>query len=255
MTLIEMLVVIAIVGLLASLLLSTLSNAKANDKQAACLNNLKQLQVAYQTYAADNGGKLIQNVPLTPPFENPNGRASWVYGDMKTLSDSTNLGLVQIGELFPYASQGGVFHCPADYSEAGGFARVRSYSINAWTGSAEMEKLEPNAGCRVFLKDNDFTATTPAGIWVVMDEHIMTLSDGWFIVTMDNSDPFERLPATRHANSYCLNFADGHAENYRLLNASSQIPETQNLAFVSTNYVASPANADWVKLMGVTTSR
>src|SRR5208283_571308 len=110
-TLVELLVVIALIALLASLLLPVLSQAKAHSLAIACGNNSKQLGVAWRLYADDNGGKLVNNdvfngwTVLAPPqtgqpIESPN----WVYGimDWSASPDNTNAQLIADGLLFPY---------------------------------------------------------------------------------------------------------------------------------------------------------
>ena len=61
-TLVEMLVVVAIIGILAALLLPAIGQAKARAKQAQCVNNLKQTGLAAHLFAHDHGGKFPAQV-------------------------------------------------------------------------------------------------------------------------------------------------------------------------------------------------
>src|SRR6266542_3847132 len=60
-TLVELLVVIAIIAVLAALLLPALGRAKARAQTIQCLNNLRQLQLAWFLYAGDQNDRLPGN--------------------------------------------------------------------------------------------------------------------------------------------------------------------------------------------------
>jgi len=239
-TLIELLLVIAIIAILAALLMPALATAQAKGKRTACLNNLKQCILSFQMYSADNDGKLAQNYPLKQGEGN-----SWVLGNMKVTSDSTNVTYIRQGKLFPYASQVALYRCPADPSRTGRVPRVRSYSMNSWIGSRAMETYPRSSGFRTFVRDSELSAAGPAMIWVMADEHEASIDDAWFLVTMDDSQPFASFPATRHERGYGLSFGDGHAEFYKLRDPRTQLDSGHS----------SRDNSDWQRLKQVTTIR
>jgi prepilin-type N-terminal cleavage/methylation domain-containing protein/prepilin-type processing-associated H-X9-DG protein len=241
-SLIELLAVLAIIGILAALLLPALSAARMKGQQVACVNHLKQLAISGQMYAADNEGKLAENFPASQSSNN------WVLGDLRQPTDCTNEMLLRLGKLFPYASQVSLYRCPADPSRMGGMPRLRSYSMNGWVGNRSMETQSRPNGLRTFVRESELAAARPARLWVTMDEHERTIDDPWFLVTMDDSKPFASAPATRHGLGYGLNFADGHVEAYKLRD-----PESRRLG--SENVQINPHNSDWLRLKEVTTSR
>lgn len=245
-TLIEMLVVMAIIAILAALLLPALGTAKAKSNRATCLNNLKELALAGQMYTADDNGRLPANYPQTQPAVQSGNTNTWVAGNMRLATDATNQALILQGKLFPYAPNPGVYRCPADPSRVNNLPRVRSYSMNGWMGSRTMESLYATESFRTFVRESELAAACPAMLWVMIDENETTIDDAWFLVTMDDSRPFASAPANRHARAYTLTFADGHAEVFKLRD-----PESQRLGLEGAQI--SPRNTDWLALKQVTT--
>ncbi len=133
-TLIEVLVVIAIIALLAGLLLPALSGAKARAQSIGCSNNIRQLSLAWSLYADDNLDYLVNNHGIQETLQR---RQSWVNNvqDWLNSDGNTNLACLTTGLLAPFLNAAtAVFKCPADKSIAENGPRIRSMSMNSMVG-------------------------------------------------------------------------------------------------------------------------
>ena len=75
-TLVELLIVIAIIGVLVGLLMPAVSNARESARKTACAANLRQLGACLMAYGADNDRKLpyfVDPVPPPPPAQQDSG--------------------------------------------------------------------------------------------------------------------------------------------------------------------------------------
>ena len=218
-TLIELLVVIAIITILAGMLLPALSKAKSKGQAIVCLNNLKQLQNAWQIYTDENNDMMPRTwLDDGPP---PHYRArpgSWVLGNAVLDVSPTNL---QAGTLFPYLPAVGVFRCPSDRTltnPRGGkrFPVNRSYTVNATLNvkGGMVPEIPPLPF--VHLKKLS-SVIRPTRLWVFTESTPFTLLPGDPVLAcfIAQSLPYERwgdIPTDRHSHGCNLSYADGHAQ-------------------------------------------
>ena len=224
-TLIELLVVIAIIAILAALLLPALSRAKAQSQMAACLNNLKQLEVCWHLYAVDNDDRLApNNSVLLIGGGMLAGDISWCPDHANTDTNTVDL---QSGMLFKYNTSVAIYHCPADRStvtpasgQPTSQLRNRSYNMSqSVNGYNSFLVLPPPVNhLPGWEKLSEIVRPNPSQLFVFIDEHPDTMIDAQFgnpVGMPFYSQIWWDKPADRHNQGGVLSFADGHAERWR----------------------------------------
>lgn len=228
-SLIEMLVVIAVIAIMATLLLAALNQAKEHTRTAVCRSNMKQVALGFLMYADDNAERLPW--PGGQPGRansNPQYSPDWCAGGQAVIPPPSlsaawkapGFGFdADAGSVFPYvASQArqeydpkakrsyGAYRCPS--TGALGEALRVNFSANGW-----MDPGQPFGTGKVPSKGLMITAVTdPARKIMLLNETPSAMKDCSFFP----GDANFQKSFLNHVGRCNLAFMDGHMESVPL---------------------------------------
>jgi len=274
-TLIELLVVVAIIAILAAMLLPALTKAKMKAYGIMCMNNHRQLTMAWRSYSLDNREVLLF---ATANIGSPQSSNSWVQGVIDiNPGNPSNWDInqdIKKSPLWPYCgTSAGIWKCPADHStikpSSGPYAgqivpRVRTMSMSIYVGGWPVDDswIGTDANCSkpvngrpwiVYVKFTDVVDPGPTRTWVLMDEPEDKINYGNAFTDMTGypNSPNDRefhwdFPASYHNRAGGFSFADGHAEIKRWLDSRTCPPLVDSLSWSSgaNEFISSPRNQD-----------
>jgi prepilin-type N-terminal cleavage/methylation domain-containing protein len=226
-TLMELLVVIAVLGILAALLLPVLSKAKQTAYATYCLNNSKQLMTALHMYADDFNDWL-------PPNPEDGSANVWVYGYMTNPDDATNtlyLTDPKYAKLAPYTgSSPGIYKCPADKS-----GHVRTFSMSQAVGTKPdpppaavdgpwLDGNRTHAGdvWQTYGRFSSMNTPGPSALWIFIDENAISVNDAAFAVSMETPTEWVDWPGIYHNFGCSIAYADSHSETHHWMDSRTK---------------------------------
>ncbi|HTI69977.1 MAG TPA: type II secretion system protein [Candidatus Limnocylindria bacterium] len=260
-TLIELLVVIAIIAILAGMVLPGMVRARQKAQGVQCMNNHRQLALAWRMYVDDNNDRLPYASEDPTRLNTFDG--SWVTGTLDF--DGNNRANwdpdfnLRKGAIWPYVKSLGAYKCPSDRStviyQRKTYQRVRSMCMNVYLGGwggTDGGWGAPISDYLIYMKYASLENPGPSTVFVFIDQRQDSINMGNFAVAMagyptKNLQPnpklyqFWDLPGGYHNNAGGLSFADGHSEIRRWIDGRTVPPLFPSGAPTKTN---SPNNKD-----------
>lgn len=201
-TLVELLAVIAIIGVLVAILIPVVGSVRKSAQTANCANNLRQIGVAFHLYAQNNRGLLP--MPLEQGKTWPENR--WMYKINPYLEAKRSQTAQDDNEVY----FGGIFRCPGkpDWRLAGGDAYKISYGMSAFDANNQGESSK-------YLARQVNTLTHPAITMLVMDRATFSpagnpTSVGTEII--NSMSIYQTAVGLWHKGNDNVLFVDGHVE-------------------------------------------
>ncbi len=204
-TLIELLVVIAIIAILASMLLPALGRAREVAKRIACVNNQKQIGLAFGSYAGDAQG-------LYPPFALSTGGCYKYYPNL--LVEGNYLPTPRVWKDRAYGSAVvGVWLCPSakQFSWGGGYGILLSGKGSTGHWGFTYASIHPQTASPKISK-----IKRPSSLMLLSDARYNTSADvTWPTIRCPKCEtwnPSTNAASMRHEKGSNVCFNDGHVK-------------------------------------------